>query len=232
LTAILASSPLCFLAADGPDPRALGQLRDALAKVGVAMHRYHSEQGGKFPPSAIRGKSGQPLLSWRVALLPLLGEDALYREFRLDEPWDSPRNKPLIARMPAVYAPFGPGAVPPGCTYFQAIVGPGTLFEHPTGHSYRAIPDGGAATLLVVEGDQAVPWTQPLDLLYDPKGPLPHLGGHFRDDGSLALFADGSVAFLKRNLDEPTLRALMTRDGAEVLPRITLRDHIIPIRRR
>src|SRR5258705_440975 len=32
---------------------------------------------------------GRALLSWRVAILPFLGQELLYREFRLDEAWDS-----------------------------------------------------------------------------------------------------------------------------------------------
>ncbi len=42
-------------------------------------------------------------LSWRVHLLPFLGEAVLYREFHLDEPWDSPHNMTLVSRMPQVY---------------------------------------------------------------------------------------------------------------------------------
>jgi hypothetical protein len=166
-----------------------------------------------------------------VAILPQLGEEELYRRFRLDEPWDSPANKSLLDRMPAVFAPFGPGANPHGWTFFQILVGPGTLFDGPVGHDLRAIPDGADATLLVIEAAEAVPWTKPSDLTYDPKGPLPRFGGHFKD-GSLALFADGSIAFIKNEIDEPTLRALITRDGAEVVARRTLRDHVLPIRRR
>ncbi len=54
----------------------------------------------------ITGKSGEPLLSWRVALLPFLGkaEYALYQKFRLDEPWDSEHNRPLADQMPDVFA--------------------------------------------------------------------------------------------------------------------------------
>ena len=39
------------------------------------------------------------------------------------------------------------------------------------------------------------------------------------------------MAYIKDGIDEPTLRALITRDGAEVLERRTLRDHVVPVRR-
>ena len=57
------------------------------------------------PPAALRDSGGLPLLSWRVLLLPYLGHNDLYRRFHLDEPWDGPHNKALLAEMPEVYAP-------------------------------------------------------------------------------------------------------------------------------
>ena len=48
-------------------------------------------------------KDRKPLLSWRVALLPYLGKEKLYNEFRLDEPWDSKHNKRAAMRVPACY---------------------------------------------------------------------------------------------------------------------------------
>ncbi len=74
-----------------------------LKQIGLAMHNYESTFG-TFPPAYIADKAtGKPLLSWRVAILPFLEQDALYKQFHLDEPWDSAHNKTLIARMPPVY---------------------------------------------------------------------------------------------------------------------------------
>ena len=53
-----------------------------------------------FSTQRIPGPDGQPNLSWRVALLPYLDHPDLYEAFHHDEPWDSPHNKALIARMP------------------------------------------------------------------------------------------------------------------------------------
>ena len=44
-------------------------------------------------------------LTWRVAILPDLGQKALYDKFHLDEPWDSEHNLTLLDQMPDVYAP-------------------------------------------------------------------------------------------------------------------------------
>ena len=71
-----------------------------LKQLGLAMHIYHDVN--KTLPPAVHSKDGKPLLSWRVLVLPYIEEDKLYREFHLDEPWDSPHNKKLLSRMPAV----------------------------------------------------------------------------------------------------------------------------------
>ena len=63
------------------------------------MTVYASTNGQCFPPAVIE-KDGKPLLSWRVALLPYMNEDALYKQFHLDEPWDSPHNLELAKTVP------------------------------------------------------------------------------------------------------------------------------------
>ena len=53
--------------------------------------------------SAAYDAAARPTLSWRVELLPYLGYEQLYREFKLDQPWDSPHNRALLPRIPDVY---------------------------------------------------------------------------------------------------------------------------------
>src|SRR3954471_10743597 len=52
-------------------------------QIGLAMHNYHSALN-QFPPGAIVGKDGKPLLSWRVAILPYVEQGDLYNQFHLD----------------------------------------------------------------------------------------------------------------------------------------------------
>ena len=47
-----------------------------------------------------------------MLLLPYLEDGELYREFHLDEPWDSPHNRPLLDRMPGIYRPAPGNWVP------------------------------------------------------------------------------------------------------------------------
>src|SRR6185295_11708421 len=62
-------------------------------RIGVAVHNFHDIYQA-FPTSSTDA-SGQPLLSWRVRILPYLDEQTLYAQFHLDEPWNSPHNSTL-----------------------------------------------------------------------------------------------------------------------------------------
>ncbi len=73
-----------------------------LKKIGIGMHVHH-DAFKLFPAQSIK-KLDKPLLSWRVKILPYFGEQVLYDQFHLDEPWDSEHNKTLIPKMPAVFA--------------------------------------------------------------------------------------------------------------------------------
>ena len=80
------------------------------------------------PPDRVTGPNGKPGLSWRVHILPYIEQDALYKQFKLDEPWDSEHNKKLIEKMPKVYV--SPLAVaPPGETYYQVFTGKDAIFD-------------------------------------------------------------------------------------------------------
>jgi Protein of unknown function (DUF1559) len=177
--------------------------------------------GGMRPPFGAgakprAGSDGKALLSWRVALLPFLEQDALYREFHLDEPWDSPHNKKLLANMPQVYAPPGVKTREPYTTFYQVFVGPHAAFEKHRALKVFEFTDGTSNTLLVAEAGSAVPWTKPEDLHFAPDDPLPELGGLFPGVFNAAL-ADGSVKTFSKKADPGLLRAAITRDQGEVV---------------
>lgn len=186
-----------------------------LKQIALAMHNYHDTYR-HLPMQAIHSKDGKPLLSWRVAVLPFLEEDDLYRQFKLDEPWDSTHNKKLLTQMPKTYALPGVTTKEPYTTHYQVFTGKGTLFDGPNKTSFTRVTDGLSNTLLVVEAAEAVPWTKPDDLPYDPKKPLPKLGSFFTA-GANAAFGDGAVRALRPTLAEEVLRALITASGGEVI---------------
>jgi serine/threonine protein kinase len=177
-----------------------------LAQLGVALDDYVA-QHHQLPPPAITGPNGEPLLSWRVALLPYLGEKDLYTQFKLDEPWDSVHNKKLLERMPEVFARDGANKKT-STTGLRVYGGPGTAFEGQQGVRLSDITDGLSSTLLIAQTNEEVPWTKPKELSFDPKQPL-------RIAVEQGLFADGSVRFLFANTDPQTRQGIITRNGAE-----------------
>jgi hypothetical protein len=202
-----------------------------LKQIALGFHSY-SILELRLPDHAIYDAARtKPLLSWRVTLLKHLGPDeqALYKQFRLDEPWDSPHNSKLIKKMPKVYAhPEDPEASEQGLTYYQVFVGnkaeinnaPWPIFAdgpglHPGLDQIQA-SDGTSNTFLVVEASKPVPWTAPQDIPYSQKTPLPKLG--LAQDYFIVAFADAHVVAINRkDADEQNLRNAITwNDGKAV----------------
>ncbi|WP_168189352.1 DUF1559 domain-containing protein [Paludisphaera borealis] len=156
---------------------AAGQAREAarsaqcvgnFKQVGLALLNYESTYGS-LPPAYVADAQGKPLHSWRVLLLPFLGQDSLYAKIRFDEPWDSPNNRELHAMRPSTFfCPSGPEAAEHGFTSILAVVGPRTLFPG-SGVPGRLtdIRDDPESTLMLVESDNAaIHWMEPRDLVW------------------------------------------------------------------
>jgi hypothetical protein len=222
-TAIAAASLCGTVAADDkPSQRAVDkdneigarrQSMNHLKQLALAMHNYNRVHKN-FAPSAIFDKGGKPLLSWRVMLLPFLEQEKLYKEFHLDEPWDSEHNKKLLERMPDVYH-VNNADLKPGETVYVGFTGKGTIFDGHEGIRISDVADGASNTFLFVESARPVPWTKPEDLPYDETKPVPKLG--IFTGGFNAALCDGSVRWIKSTVSEKALRALITRNGGEVI---------------
>ena len=188
-----------------------------LSTIGKAMHMYH-DNNKAFPTPASYDKQGKPLLSWRVQLLPYLGLDKLYKEFKLDEAWDSPHNKPLIAKIPPIYRhPLGLG-VSEGKTPLLVPTGESTMFPGGKGITFRDVTDGTSNTILALAAadDNMVIWTKPEDWQFDPKNP--HRGLVDKNRPRIpVLFADASVRTIANDISAETLRAVMTRNAGDVV---------------
>ncbi|HLN29681.1 MAG TPA: DUF1559 domain-containing protein [Gemmataceae bacterium] len=190
-----------------------------LKEIVLALHNY-LDMHRTFPAFANFDSNGKPLLSWRVHILPYLGQEALYKEFHLNEPWDSEHNKALIKRMPKVYSCPGAKGSLAGKTTYLGPVGAAMMFTGDSqGIQIKDVTDGTSNTIFVVDAsdDRAVIWTKPDDLKIDAKDPLAGLVGH-HPDGFNAAFADGSVHFIAKGVDKAVLHALFTRNGGEVVP--------------
>lgn len=199
--------------------------KNNLKQIGLALHEYH-ENYGVFPPAFLADKNGQPKHSWRVLILPYLGEQKLYDSYRFDQPWHGPDNWKLINKMPDCFRfrrreeddqmEFGH---PAGTTIYVAPRGDGTVISGVEGVSVDDITDGTSYTIQVVEDSlYPVPWLAPDDVSFDLC--LKHLQTSDPDgipSGQHILLCDGTVRFVTNDLDEKVFRNLLIRnDGEEV----------------
>jgi prepilin-type processing-associated H-X9-DG protein len=196
------------------------QCTNNFRQIDLALLQYVNVHN-QFPGPAIIGKDGKPTLSWRVAILPYLDQQALYDRFHLDEPWFSPHNKALIKEMPQVFVCPGRTAVASGTTTYRVFTGPGTLFEAGKRTSLTSIRDGASNTILVVESREAVPWTKPdSNLPFDPAAePSLYGAGSPHPGGFLAGFANGAIHNIGDTIDPKVFRSLITCNGREIVGR-------------
>jgi prepilin-type processing-associated H-X9-DG protein len=222
LTASLSLSDLplasAYIAATTKATSAAAVQRSAnnLKQIALAMHTYH-DTNGNFPPAAVCDKKGKPQLSWRVLILPYIEQNELYKQFKLDEPWDSVNNKKLLAKMPGVYAM--PGKSKPGDTdtYYRVFVDNGAGFDWIMGSKITTITDGTSNTLMVVTAADAVPWTKPDELEFDPEKDMTKLIGMVVNGKAQVAMFDGSVRTLTKLPSKETTNALITKNGGEII---------------
>ena len=181
---------------------------NALQGLALAANDFHFNHGS-YPAAYASDANGKPLLSWRVFLLPYIGESHLYNEFHLDEPWDSAHNKKLIEKMPAIYihALFN---LEPGKTVYLAPVGSSSLIASSPRidedkvfrdspiflYGNADIPDNDSETLLFVEANtkHAVEWTRPVDYEWQSSGIVTHgLEGNWSQNEWLGVSASGGA---------------------------------------
>ncbi|MEX0641232.1 MAG: DUF1559 domain-containing protein [Pirellulales bacterium] len=186
-----------------------------MKQISLGLLSYESTHRS-FPAPGGGGEGEGAQLSWRVHILPSMGEDALYKQFHLDEPWDSEHNRALISQMPAGFQ--NPNGDPsPGKTNYLLVRGAGTAFpKADTGPTMQDFVDGLSNTIMLIEADpdQAVEWTKPDDWQFDPNDPMRDLG-NLRHYGFLAAFADGSVQFIPSDTEPEVVKAMITNNGQE-----------------
>jgi hypothetical protein len=195
-----------------PTEKELSTAENNLKQIALAWHNFESVNGNL--PSNVQDKGGKAILSWRVQILPYIEEEGLYKQFKLDEPWDSAHNKKLVDKMPKLLAPIRV-KVDPGMTFYQSFTGKNAVFKPGQKLTFANIPDGTSNTFMVAEAAKPVIWTQPVDLPFDGKD-LPALGGHF--DGKFhAVFCDGSVFRYKKGIDADLLSRLIDPADGQVI---------------
>ena len=202
---------------DGGTSRAaeVQQSQGNLKRMMLACFNYHDTNGRL--PNNVYTKDGKGLLSWRVLILPFVEEGALFKQFKLDEPWDGETNKKLVDKMPKIYAPVR-GQAKAGETFYRGFAGKMAPFgpDHGKGSQFSDFRDGTSNTGLIFEAAEPVVWTKPDDLPFDPAKPLPKLGGLFDGQFNVAM-ADGSVRRFRADADEKELKKLINpADGERI----------------
>lgn len=208
-----------------PIPPSLGSRweGDRMKQIISAVHSYH-DTFAVLPPGQRNNGSGieaPPLratqLSWRVHILPFLGYQSLYSQFRLEEPWDSPHNTQLLTMMPDCFRRFGDSAATYS-TRYVTFTGPGTPWPDLGESTKMGVADGMSNTIAFLEGETPVPWTKPEDYAVNMKAAdwskslTPLLK---RSPRPVALL-DGAIRHLNPEISAETLKALITIDQAEI----------------
>lgn len=201
-----------------------------LRRIALAMLMYE-RQHGTLPPAYTVDAAGRPLHSWRVLLLPHLGEEELYGKIHLDEPWDSQHNRQFHDADMTVYQ-CRSASLQPARTTYSVVVGEKTAFQAGKG---KSLDDFGMNLVLVVEREQSggregqapsVCWMDPTSELVES---IAVEGINRREDNVVGIgsrhsggvyvgLRDGGVLFVTESIDLPSFRSLL--DGtAESRPR-------------
>ncbi len=223
------------------------QSMNNLKQLALAFHNY-VDANDRFPPAAVIGPDGKPWHSWRVLLLPYLDQAGLYEQYDFSQPWDSPKNREVAEKMPALFRDPAREGPPDSFTDYAAIVGERCIF--PPGLVtmenaddfpaclirakkiwFAGVTDGTSNTIMfaTLDPSRKVPWTKPEDIVVGREfagvGAADGIGAiHPAGDAKvgIAAFTDGSVQTLGDSTDAETILALLTRDGGEVVDRTAL----------
>jgi hypothetical protein len=190
------------------------QSMNNLKQIIIAMHDYYSAYNF-LPPRETRSRTDQPLLSWRVHILPYLGQQALYKKFDLSQAWNSPHNAKLIDAMPSVYKVDGDTLATGRTRYVLPLLEGGAWFGDGPPLTFNQMKDGTSNTIAVVIGppEAAVTWTKPAELNLSADRIIEQLFGK-AETLPVAMF-DGSCRRVKRSNSAESLQVAITMAGKE-----------------
>lgn len=163
-------------------------------------------KGTGVPPGmAILGDRKERLLSWRVSLLPYLGQRMLLNEFDVDAAWDSEANLPLSKIVVPCYQSERGRRKSPECTNWVAVLGPTSVIRETraTRNEYAGVRDQIAFIELL---DSDIPWTEPRDVTIEEAIQLIRSSGEM--GGLFCGTGNGRVIRVSAKTSEKELRRL------------------------
>jgi hypothetical protein len=198
-----------------------------LKQIALAMHNY-AHRYGALPPAYVADSQGKPVHSWRVLLLPFLGEEELYKRYSFDEPWDGLNNCKLhkeIIRGYQCLSDTGPRA-DSTMTSYVVVTGEHTAFPGARSVKFSDFRRPLDDSLLIVEvANSGIHWIEPRDLSFsemdskiDGKPGKSISSGHgWSWEYSYpavvcAVYADGHAGCLPLTLSPDALKELLTID--------------------
>ena len=138
-----------------------------IRKLTSALLRYQAENG-TLPPAFTVDENGVPSHSWRVLILPDLGEaeKALFNKIKLDEPWDSEYNRRFHDQAPRVFqCPIGRECGNDKASYSVVLDADGLFDDSGLGKNLLELCDrvdvDTFRQALVVERRTPVEWMRP-----------------------------------------------------------------------
>lgn len=205
------------------------QCEDNLRNIGMGLFDYDDEHD-TLPLQA----DGNPSMSWRVTLLPYLGEQSLFNKYDRTAAWDSLNNLQVAGDAVPVYVC---PAIPEERRHLKGLyftsyalaVGPDAIWtaDGPLSFDEVIAGDGTSHTVMLVEAcGQQIVWTRSFDLVIadtqvginfpgNVDGQSAGLMSAYHRGGPHALMADGSVIALPPETDPAIVNALLTPEGGE-----------------
>lgn len=200
-----------------PRPRCTSHLH----QIAQAIRKYESDNG-HFPPPYIADDKGTPIHSWRVLILPYLGEKDLYDKYDFSKPWNHPYNLALAVRMPSVYrCPSDTSPLADVTTTYVAVVGNQTVWPPSSTRIHADVRDGLSNTILLLESTASrTHWMAPSDASFSSIGPVTKDGATLllvspHPGVSLCSFCDARVVPVSQHVTADRLEAMLTVDGGE-----------------
>jgi prepilin-type processing-associated H-X9-DG protein len=189
-----------------------------LKQMGLALYNY-SPAHDVFPPAIALDSLGRPLFGWQTMILPLMDHAEIYDRIDLKAPWNDLRNRPPYQSRVQEF--LHPGIHREKDTAGYALshyAGNGAFLGGTGSRTVRDVTDGTAQTIAAGEAvSNFKPWGDPtnwrdlnLGINQAPDG----FGGP-APGGANFLFVDGSVHFVRDNIDPRILKALGTPAGGE-----------------